>query len=387
MLHYPEFSGLKLLAGTNGLDNPIERCGFLDYEYDKTLENKYTKISFLPNQLVLTSFQYAKNDPSYILDAVRKLHNRKCSSLVIKNIYGLKISPHVLRYAESTNFPLILIKNNELYFENIIINIYNRCNLFNDFDKFEALLSDIINLPEKDPQQKKLQTELNPCLQTDIIVLYFRCRKDLEISEYAEMEQLCRQHGLLGTYNSLLRYKNGFVYIHSAPDFQDASPDELVQPILSVPLRTMADRYFIGVSSIHYRERKLSLCLREALFASYFHLAPDHLYQTYDALGINSILLPYCHDSTMQKFAASILAPISDYDSENQTCLLDTAMTFVNHGGDIQRTALAMKQHKNTIRYRLNHISHILGYNVLSLEHYEKLSLAVKLHLCSQIEM
>jgi len=56
MLHYPEFSGLKLLAGTNGLDNPIERCGFLDYEYDKTLENKYTKISFLPNQLVLTSF-------------------------------------------------------------------------------------------------------------------------------------------------------------------------------------------------------------------------------------------------------------------------------------------------------------------------------------------
>ncbi|MCI5531701.1 MAG: PucR family transcriptional regulator ligand-binding domain-containing protein, partial [Caecibacter massiliensis] len=55
ILHYPEFSGFTLIAGATGISNQITSCGILDYEYDRTLKNKYTKLSFIPNQLILSS--------------------------------------------------------------------------------------------------------------------------------------------------------------------------------------------------------------------------------------------------------------------------------------------------------------------------------------------
>jgi len=142
----------------------------------------------------------------------------------------------------------------------------------------------------------------------------------------------------------------------------------------------------MGVSSIHYRERKIKLCIEEAIYSSYFHTDLSHPYQMYDTLGIHSILLPYCHEPAMQHFTSSILNPIRDYDSENHTALMTTAI-FVRCGGNIDKTADELGQHKNTIRYRLKQISHLLSCNLLQPESYEKLSLAIKIEECSNIEL
>ncbi|WP_289002099.1 PucR family transcriptional regulator ligand-binding domain-containing protein [uncultured Megasphaera sp.] len=151
ILHYPEFSGLHLLAGAGGVSNQVSSCGILDYEYDKTLKNKYTKLSFIPNQLILSSLQYAKEAPGCLIDAIRLLHHKQCSCLVIKNVYGLPLAPHILRYADSANFPIIVIRSSEQYFERIIVNVYKRLQSLHDFDKFEQLVATILALPEHDP--------------------------------------------------------------------------------------------------------------------------------------------------------------------------------------------------------------------------------------------
>lgn len=387
ILSYPEYSGFKLIAGAGGISNEINSCGILDYEYDQRLKNKYTKLSFIPNQMILTSLQYAKDDPGSLIDTIRLLQRRKCSCLVIKNVYSLPISAHALRFADSTNFPIILIKNTEQYFEKIIINTYKRLQSLYDFDKFENIVSHILTYPEHDSKQKEWQTEINPCLQPDILCLYFRSEKSVSTSEYMEMEQAAKTAGLLTSYNSLLRYKNGLLYIYSSHNFKNAKAEDLADQLVSGPLHDFTEKYSIGVSSIHYKERKIKLCIQEAIYSSYFHLFPEKPYQTYETLGINSILLPYCKEPAMQRFASSILMPLRDYDSENHTMLLKTAESFIQHNGNISQTASALNQHANTIRYRLNQISNLIHCSILSPEGYEQVSIALKIEACCCVEL
>ncbi len=217
--------------------------------------------------------------------------------------------------------------------------------------------------------------------------MYFRSDTPLTTNDYMKMESAAKYAGLLTSYNTLLRYKNGLLYIYSSHNFKNARPDELAQQILDTPVGSLAVSYHMGVSSIHYRERKIKLCIEEAIYSSYFHTDLSHPYQMYDTLGIHSILLPYCHEPAMQHFTSSILNPIRDYDSENHTALMTTAMSFVRCGGNIDKTADELGQHKNTIRYRLKQISHLLSCNLLQPESYEKLSLAIKIEECSNIEL
>ena len=51
--------------------------------------------------------------------------------------------------------------------------------------------------------------------------------------------------------------------------------------------------------------------------------------------------------------------------------------------GDLQKTADAMAQHKNTIRYRLKNIRNITGINALETRGYEILSMAVRIYICN----
>lgn len=386
ILHYPEFFGLKLIAGSGGLSNVITSCGILDYEYDYLLQNKYSKVSFIPNQMVLSSLQYAKEDPGCLLDAIQKLHHKNCSCLVIKNVYSLKISPSVLRYADSTNFPIILIKNSELYFENIIINIYKRLKNLYDFGKFESIIAKIISLPNHSPELIDLQSEINPCLQPDIFCMYFLSNHKITSDEYMELEKIHKKNGLLDSTNTLLKYRNGFLFIYSSQNLKNTLADTLACQILNKLENQYPIPYKIGISSIHYKERKLKLCMEEAIYSSYFHQDKNERYQSYERLGIIRVLLPYCNQPAMQHFSQSILNLLHDYDSLNHTHLYETASNFVSTGGNLEKTACKLNQHKNTIRYRLNQISQIMGDNVMKHATYEQLSLALKIEYCCKIK-
>ena len=386
ILSLPEFADFKLIAGADGISNAVTACGILDYEYDRMLKNKYTRISFIPHQMILSSLQYAKDDPGCLIDAVRLLHHRQCSCLVVKNVYSLTIPPHVLRFADSVGFPIILIKNAEQYFERIIITVYQHLQGLRDFDKYEDIVARIITLPERDPQQKELQRAINPCLQPDLFCIYFRAEHALLIDDYMAMEEAMKGADLLTSYNTLLRYRDGLLFIHSSHNFKNARTDELAAQVLK-SVGAAAEGYRIGVSSIPYRARKVRRCIQEAIYSSYFHLVDTEPYQTYEKLGVRSILLPYCREAPMQHFAASILTPIRDYDAEYHTSLMETVHFFVRHGGNIAATAQEMGQHKNTIRYRMNQISQILGGSVLVPEGYERLSLALNIEMCSEISL
>ena len=116
--NFPEFADLKLIAGRGGLNKAVEKCGILDYEFVEGVREKWYNTNFRDeNMIVMTSFLYAKDNEYLIMDAVKNLTSRKCSGLIIKNIFHLPIHENVIRYADTMNFPILVIEGSNIHFE------------------------------------------------------------------------------------------------------------------------------------------------------------------------------------------------------------------------------------------------------------------------------
>ena len=97
LLHYDYFKSLELIAGANGCSRQVISCSILDYEMDRSVNQKYANLNFLPGQMVVTSLLFAKNAPFMIRDAVKYLISKDASALVIKNVFRLPIHESILR--------------------------------------------------------------------------------------------------------------------------------------------------------------------------------------------------------------------------------------------------------------------------------------------------
>lgn len=54
---------VRLIAGKGGLSRAIGQVSILDYELMPGLKTRYQRVSFEPDQLVLSTFLYARDDP------------------------------------------------------------------------------------------------------------------------------------------------------------------------------------------------------------------------------------------------------------------------------------------------------------------------------------
>ena len=124
-------------------------------------------------------------------------------------------------------------------------------------------------------------------------------------------------------------------------------------------------------------------CFEESKYAASLKNDEETGRMLYEKLGIYKVILPYCGGSIMREFCRDYIKPLEDYDLETKGNLLETAISYVLNDGDIQKTADAMVQHKNTIRYRLKNISNVIGINVLETKNYEILSFAVRIYICN----
>lgn len=384
LIKLPEFKGMRLIAGKDGLSNVVKDCGILDYEYDSNVKEKYSHTNFKSQQLVLTSFLYAKNNEYLVMDAVKKLISRNCSGLAVRNIFRLPFHDNLLRYADSMKFPIFLIEDPELYFEDMIFTVKTLANRYASFhyraEKVDALLK-LSQEGADDQQLVALAREIHPSLDSDFAVLCFRSRNTLEEKDYFEFSSLYYHAQLLGAGTSVFYYKNGFIIIHSCEMFSSGDVHQVAAPYLTV-LGDRLKEFYIGVSRLHHKLPEFTEGIREGLYAMTAHqIDPTPDYLAFDEIGVYQFILPFADRPYLRRFSETYVGPLRDYDAENKTELLSTAIAFVLHGGSIDRAAEALGQHKNTVRYRLDRASKLYGQNILKLEHYEKLSLAVKIHL------
>ena len=381
--NFPEFSNLRIIAGRGGLDNVVERCGILDYEFVDGVKDKWYNTNFREeNMIVVTSFLYAKDNDYLILDAVKKLASRKCKGLIIKNIFNLPIRENVIRYADTMNFPIILVEGSDIHYEDLIILINQRVKHYSSVNYRENKVDEILRNGTNNELIEKLAYEINPSFKSDMIALYVDFLEDSSVEAYLKVEDMLLSKNVISTSDSAFYYKGGMFIVLSKDMFTTIDKMVLIKPILDAFEEDLG-KFRIGVSTVHHLVYQIKQCFEEAKYAASLKTGIEKNIMLYEDLGIYKIILPFCDNEIMKEFARKYIKPLEDFDLETNGNLLETAVGYVLNDGDLQKTADAMIQHKNTIRYRLKNISNILEMNIFETKNYETLSCAVRIYMCN----
>lgn len=376
--------GLKIAAGAGGMARPIIGAGILDYEMDSVLKDKYFHSNFHENQLIVTTFLCAKDNPFIISDAVKHLIAKGTSGLVIKNVFKIPIHESVFRYADSKNFPIIFIESQDIYTERILYEVQHHCELLSDVRFAQQELDQIISTDLSDNEILTCIRRINPSCKEQFFNLYVKSDDYLGSKAFDTYYARFSSSDLNTPGNALVLYEDGFFFTYSEEGITKRFSDKFIEHILAALLEN--DSYLCcGVSACHLKLAEYKIGLQECLYAASMKSSQTTSYIKYSDLGTYRLIFPFSHTPEMRQYAKDILAPLEDYDIENNSHLFTTLCKYIDLDCDIIAASLALGQHKNTVRYRLDKVKEITGLDYKSFSQLEQLSMAVKIYRCKNI--
>jgi purine catabolism regulator len=136
----------------------------------------------------------------------------------------------------------------------------------------------------------------------------------------------------------------------------------------------------VGVGRLARKLADFPVSYREAQEALFIASITDEMKMVYhyNDLGIWRLLLRVEDESELQRLADYYLNALALHDREQQTDWLTTLETFLDQNGNLRATARLLGLHRNTITYQLEHISRILGQDLNSPEVRLNLQVALR---------
>lgn len=84
----------------------------------------------------------------------------------------------------------------------------------------------------------------------------------------------------------------------------------------------------------------------------------------YEELGVYQLLAELEDPGATERFARRWLQSLLDYDEKRDADLVDTLSRYLEHGGNYDDTSEALVIHRSTLKYRLQRIPDISGYDL-----------------------
>ena len=138
----------------------------------------------------------------------------------------------------------------------------------------------------------------------------------------------------------------------------------------------------MGVGELYTRPSELPRSWREAQLALRLRNG-DNVGETdratvYADLGVFRMFASLPDLEDVEDFATRWLRPLISYDATKSTELVQTLTRYLNHGGHYEATARALSIHRSTLKYRLQRIRELSGYDLNDPETHFNLQLATR---------
>ncbi|MGE7111789.1 PucR family transcriptional regulator [Lysinibacillus sp. NPDC047702] len=372
-LQLPITKDFTVVAGHNGLHKSVQNVEILDFEFSPDIQTVRDTI-FTPNSVVLSSLLFAKQQPEYLLNAVKNLIELGASALAYKPVIFKDLPAEVLMYADENNFPILRFGGDE-FFEKIILETmaYAKTQDYSFF--LETMMRRLIEEDVPYEQIKSFLQQVNKPFDKYVFAV------NIQVQEYADnqwMQPLFQLEPLMKS-GMICSYKQSLfiLFTHSSDQFQFEKflNEWLVMYAISTESMTF------GYSGRHVTQQELSIAVREAYYARIMADIEAIPNRHYEALASDCLLIELHRKDA--KFAMdyvnSYLGPLLEEKADPD--LIKTAMTFVIKKGNIKEVAVAHFCHPNTIRYRMAKIRQLLAPIDNEYVFYERLAAAVKLYL------
>lgn len=375
-------ANLTLVAGGGGMARAVREVGMLDYELMPGVKASYQRKNFYADQLVLTTFLYAKDDPYLILDAVKYLVAQGVSALVVKNVLHLAIPEAAVRYANARNFPLFTTRG-EFMFDHVVAQVGDAVKRMENAVLVEQEVDALLQADSAEERQRRAHG-LNPSLRGVVAALYTPFDDEVMAGDFAEYEARFERSSLFGAGSALMCYRNGLLLLVSG-DSEDGIDLKGRAGLLRADVLLMEQTAPVGASSLHYGAADAAEAVREALCCARIARMRGVPTVFHGDLGVLQALLPHAASSQMAAFAERILGPLREFDAENNGQLIATLQAYCDAGHNIAETARVLGQHPNTIRYRLEKAHGETGLSYKVPADMEQLSLACKIDFSRRV--
>ncbi|QGG49688.1 PucR family transcriptional regulator [Lysinibacillus pakistanensis] len=372
-LQLPITKDFTVVAGRNGLHKSVQNVEILDFEFSPDIQTVRDTI-FTPNSVVLSSLLFAKQQPEYLLNAVKNLIELGASALAYKPVIYEDLPEEVLMYADKNNFPILRFGGDE-FFEKIILETMAYAKTQDYLFFLETMMRRLIEEDIPDEQIKSFLQQINKPFDKYVFVA------NIQVKDYVDnqwMQPLFQLEPLMKS-GMICSYKQSLfiLFTHSSEQFQF---EKFLNEWLGMYAISTKSLTF-GYSSCHVAQQELAIAVREAYYARIMAEIEAIPHRQYQTLASDSLLIELHRKDA--KFAMdyvnSYLGPILEEKADPD--LIKTAITYIRKKGNIKEVAVAHFCHPNTIRYRMAKIRQLLAPMENEYVFYERLAAAVKLYL------
>ena len=137
---------------------------------------------------------------------------------------------------------------------------------------------------------------------------------------------------------------------------------------------------YVGIGTVEYDVKDIYKSYKKAQIA--FELAKKPSWNNivdYDELGVYQVLADMKHTNIQDMFVENVLGKLIRWDEKNQTDYMAVLEQYYECECNVVKTAEKIGYHKNTIKYKLQHIREILGFDIASNESRMNIMLALKI--------
>lgn len=364
MLEFPCLKGSIVLAGQQGLDNPV-RC--IDVIEVPDADQWVTPGTFF----LTTAYAYRENI-SRLAQLIKLQAEGGASGIGIKVGRFIQALPEeVLKISEQEAFPMILLPP-ELPYVPVIKEVMSQIFEREQFLKRSLNKQEILQymLRESVSEKEKLDffRQLNLSLSDQCCFILFefpdnRGVNDISIWEFVEKTRLKRKNFFAVQLDNII----GLLFIVcDESSFVDVKN---IARRVSASSQSELGAYYVSVSALHFLEEGIKEAYKEACFSLKI-IKKLMIWQSSfaDFDSLHYLYFWYTHPNRKDLIHTSrlILEPVLAYDENNNSSLLQTLKIFLLMDCNQKKAAEELHLHRNSLRYRLNQIEGILGTDVFS---------------------
>lgn len=373
VLNAPLFENVKILSGRAGLGRIVKRASVFDAPFK---EDVLEKDILAPGDFFSTSLLQFQPKSEELMQVLALLVKGNCSGLCVMMEERAELfSKEMLAFCEEKQFPVICMREDISYAE--VLGVINQCILEEQTNVLNQLKLDKILASRTLPQERmKILFSINPGIREYVQAVYIRDERR-KITQRKKTGEVC------SSFDIFIPADNYDICILSADSRKELEQHKNV--VCEQLLRSYHNRRLgIGRPYARYRVERTLLEAGDALDMAQ---ASDRRQQVYDPLSPQQLLLPIRGSREMQEFYDEFCREIAAKTTEEgMEDMLLTTRAYVQCNGDFKKTAKKLKQHENTIRYRINRLRNYLDVEEQPLLFHEIISLAVRIESMLEIK-
>lgn len=354
VLNLPGFAEFTSLTAYNDLTADVSNITILEYEY---FSDNFTV--FHPQDLVLTSLFFAREDAALITASFARLIEQHVAAIAVKTVFYTELPAAALAVAQAAGVPVFVF--HDAYMEDLIITFNRLTDSEQRYRHYEELVGRLLREGTGADEVAAIARELLPAGLPYTIAYYCTLVGGDAGDTWQLLRQVLAQPGTARRlfYVSILRYEGGLVVLATFKGPPSIPPEQNLARILGA-YGLKAAQFTVGSSTLCPTLTALGRAIAEARDACRVAQLADAAHRAYGASGIYRLLLPLGRTPAACRYAREVVGVLGRYDEQYGAALLDTARAYTREHCSVARTASALYQHPNTIRYRLAKIRSLL---------------------------